>query len=508
MVRRRFTALIAMLCVFAVLAAACGGSRESDDAAPDGGGADPGTEETGGDGADESADGGDEAEDPADGGDEAEDPADGGDEGAEPGGEEPVDEAAMFGNAPMPCGPGDASGATDQGVTDTTITIGAGDDRGFASSPGLNAEMTAAARAIVARCNELGGINGRQVELIDYDAKIFEVSTAMLDACENVFMLVGEGFAVDGFGEETRVQCDLAHIPAWTVSAAAAHGPNMIQPIPNPADETPTAIAAYMAETFPEAITSAATMFGNFGATIESKDKWLAAFPEVGYEFLADLEYNVNGEDDWTPFILQLKDAGAELVLFSGSCLPNYQQVRAAAAVNEFDAIWQTDANFYESRCAAANTDGLLDDTYIRLAFIPFEERDANKATDDYMTMMEEAGDGISSVALQTVSAFLRWATAATECGSELTRACVIENAAAIDEWDGHGLHVPTDPGENRSPTCGIVMRIVGTTYERVHPAEPGTFDCDPSYVTSISTVWSEEALLDENRVSQQYTGG
>ncbi|MFN3217532.1 MAG: ABC transporter substrate-binding protein [Acidimicrobiales bacterium] len=419
---------------------------------------------------------------------------------------ESADDAPVFGDAPLPCGPGDASGATDQGVTDTTITIGAGDDRGFAAAPGLNQEMTAAARAIVAMCNEAGGINGRQIELIDYDAKAFEVSNVMLEACENVFMLVGSGFAVDGFGEETRVQCELAHIPAWTTSAAAAHGPNMIQPLPNPADQLATGIAAYLAEVHPEVITSAATVFANFGGTIEPKDKVLASYPTLGYEFVANLEYSTNGEEDWTPFILQLADAGARFVYFTGSCLPNYQQIRSAGAVNDFEAIWQTEANFYESGCAAANTDGVMDDTYIRLAIVPFEERDANPATDDYMTMMEEAGEGISAVAVQTVSSFLLWATAARDCGSELTTDCVLANAEAIDEWSGHGLHVPTDPGTNDTPDCAMVMKLVGTTYERVWPTEPGTFDCDPAYRTPITTQWSEEAALDENRVSRQFT--
>lgn len=42
----------------------------------------------------------------------------------------------MFGDLPSPCGPGTASGATQTGVTDTSITIGYGDDAGFAQSPG------------------------------------------------------------------------------------------------------------------------------------------------------------------------------------------------------------------------------------------------------------------------------------------------------------------------------------------------------------------------------------
>ena len=83
----------------------------------------------------------------------------------------------------------------------------------------------------------------------------------------------------------------------------------------------------------------------------------------------------------------------------------------------------------------------------------------------------------------------------------------MLDTAAALSEWSGHGLHVPTDPGANETPDCGIVLQLVGTTYQRVFPPEPGTFDCDPSYRTSITTQWSEEAALDENRVSQQFTG-
>ena len=41
----------------------------------------------------------------------------------------PEPEAPTFGDLEWPCGPGSASGATDQGVTDESILIGGGDDR-------------------------------------------------------------------------------------------------------------------------------------------------------------------------------------------------------------------------------------------------------------------------------------------------------------------------------------------------------------------------------------------
>ena len=418
----------------------------------------------------------------------------------------PETEYEMFGDIVWPCNPGTATGATDQGVTDTSILIGGGDDRGYAASLGLNITQTDTLKAFVEKCNDLGGINGREVLVELYDAKIFEVSNVWLDACPRMFMMVAEGFAVDSLGEETRVQCELAHIPTYTVSAAAAHGPMMIQPVPNPSDRNPLSMASYIAETYPDAIAKSATMFGNFAATIETKDKTLSSYPPLGFEFIGNLEYNIVGEDDWTPFVLELKNAGVKHIYFTGTCLPNYQAFRSAASVNGFDAIYTTDANFYENSCREANDDGVMNNTYVRMAFIPFEERNYSPGVNDYLEIMEEKGGEIALLGMQAASAFLLWATAAKACGSDLTRSCVLEEAAKIDEWSGGGMHVASDPGVNEPPPCGIVIELVGTAYERIFPSEPGTYECNESWNAGFTNRWTDDAELDENRVSQKFT--
>jgi hypothetical protein len=63
-----------------------------------------------------------------------------------------------FGTLASPCGPGHATGATDQGVTGTAIDIAYGDDRGFAGQPGLNKEMGDAVRGMIKWCNDQGGM--------------------------------------------------------------------------------------------------------------------------------------------------------------------------------------------------------------------------------------------------------------------------------------------------------------------------------------------------------------
>ena len=89
-----------------------------------------------------------------------------------------VPEGPMFGDAPWPCGAGDGTNTDDgstPGVTKDTIRIAGGDDAGYAGAPGLNREMSDALRAMVAECNDLGGINGRQITWDYYDAALFNV---------------------------------------------------------------------------------------------------------------------------------------------------------------------------------------------------------------------------------------------------------------------------------------------------------------------------------------------
>ena len=417
----------------------------------------------------------------------------------------------MYGDLPWPCGPGDASGETWQGVEDDKIVIGVGDDRGFPQAPGLNQHQTNAVISFINKCNDLGGINGRQIEYIEYDAAITNAGPIMVEACEQVFMLVGSGFSLDFLSEATRVGCGLGAVPAWTVSADFAHGPFQVNAVPNPADQNPMSIGAHMrtiAEDRDYDITQSGGMYGDFAATVETWEKVKASWPDFGFEFDSDLQYSINGEADWTPFILQLKDAGAEIVYFTGSCPFYFQFVRESAALNELDALWATDANFYDNACSAVNTEGALDNTFVRMVFLPFEEAEYNKATQDFIDVLTEDGnDELTLLGMQAVSNFLLWATGAAACGSDLTRDCVLEEIGKITEWTGHGLHVPTNPGSNDAPTCGMLMELRGTEYVRALPEEPGTFDCDDDWRQNVSTAAVEAAQLDENRKSTRYTG-
>jgi len=143
------------------------------------------------------------------------------------------------------------------------------------------------------------------------------------------------------------------------------------------------------------------------------------------------------------------------------------------------------------------------------MAFIPFEEADVNKATQDYLDLLKSSGGDVSLLGAQATSSFLLWATAAAACGDTLTRACTLQNLADTHSWTGHGLHADGDPGGNHPPTCALMLHLNGTKYERVLPEERGTFECDPAWIAPIVNAPAVAAAkLDANRISQQFATG
>jgi ABC-type branched-subunit amino acid transport system substrate-binding protein len=412
--------------------------------------------------------------------------------------------AASFGDLESPCGPGDASGSTAQGVSDTSITIGYGDDAGYQPAPGLSHELSDAMKAMIDWCNEQGGIDGRQVVGNYYDAKVTEVTNAMTQACNEVFMLVGEGWVFDSGQETTRRACGLPAVPGYAVSPAFSNAPDMVSPVPNPVDYTPVELAAAFQQLFPEQIKKTGLVYADYPATKDPKDKVVATYPAFGFQFLpCDQIYGIQGESDWKPLAQKLKDCGAEVVYFAGSPYPNFENFLDAAAQVDYHPIWFSDANMYDETLAQWNVNGYADNVYVRSSFPPLFEADSVPAAQDYIDIVTDSGGEVNQLGSQAASAFLLWAGAAKACGSDLTRECVMAELAKVTDWTAGGLHSAGNPAENMPTECGMVMKLDGTRFVRVYPEEAGAMDCDPSYVAKVTGPVVDQANLDANRISQ-----
>jgi ABC-type branched-subunit amino acid transport system substrate-binding protein len=413
--------------------------------------------------------------------------------------------SSTFGDLASPCGKGDAKGATDQGVTDSTISIGYGDDRGFAQSPGLNHEIGDATAAFIKWCNDQGGINGRKIDGKLYDAKITEANNVMTTACKSSFMLVSSGFALDSTAEQTRVGCNLPAVETYSVSPEFANGPMQFQGLPNPGDVSSASQFPELAKLYPDKIKKAALYTTTLATERTSENKAIAASKRFGWNWLSCTQVtNYAGEPDYKPFMQKLKNCGAEIVYTNQSPGPLLFNMLEAANQVGFYPIWVGDGNLYAQEFANFNKKNIVKTFYSRQSFFPLEEANEVPAVKQYIDIVKGNGGDTNLLGMQATSSFLLWATAAKKCGSTLTRQCMVNELSKIHDWTAGGLHAASDPGRNLPPTCGLLLKLSGGIWSQAVPAEKGKLDCSPAYRVTLPA--SEVSVkLNKDRVFDKY---
>ncbi|MFE4499824.1 ABC transporter substrate-binding protein [Rhodococcus sp. NPDC056743] len=413
---------------------------------------------------------------------------------------------AKFGTLNSPCGQGDAKGATDQGVSDTEIKIGFGDDRGYVKSPGLNKEMSDAVNALISWCNDQGGINGRKVVGTDYDAAMTQANSVMQEACASQFMMVGYGFAMDQTAEQTRVACNMVSVPGFTVSPDATNGPMTFQGVPMPVDYANAAAWFQMAEMHPDLLNDFDVVNSTMPTIITSTTKTRSMAAAAGFKLKdCGVTLNYEGESSYVPFAEKFKECGVKGIWTSRSASPAELNFVKSLDQVGIDPIFFGESTWYGEAVSAWNKDtGLLDNLNADMVFQMLENADKVPAVKQYADMVSEQGGKTALLGMQAASSFLLWATAADECGSDLTRQCMVNELSSIHEWDGGGLHAVTDPGKNMPATCGLMTALTGDEYTQVFPTTAGEFKCDPKYlITTDKSIWGTE--LDADRISTKY---
>ncbi|MCU0270566.1 MAG: ABC transporter substrate-binding protein [Acidimicrobiales bacterium] len=377
----------------------------------------------------------------------------------------------VFGDMAEPvCGPGDASGSTDQGVTDDAIKVGTLADPGNTIIPGLLQELFDASEAFVAWCNEAGGINGRQLELTTRDTKLVEVQQRITEACAEDFALVGGGTALDSTIVQARVDCGLVDFPAF-LNDAVAQGAELKIQAANPfyPDYLNVGIYNLAAQQFPDDITS----FGFLAADLNSTGRPIEErLPEVleadyGYDvvYLATTPPPPATVDNWRPYVEAASAAGATMFEYRGTPEYTVPLMNTMVEVGYAPTAMLQQGNHYAKQFIEGN-DALGEiPTYVEIGIFPFEDAAENPPTQQFLDLMDDTVPGWSEdpalLGVYSWSSWLLFAQAAKQCGSELTRECVLEKATAITQWDGGGLHAPVDPDptEPKGPACVIVMK-------------------------------------------------
>ena len=413
-----------------------------------------------------------------------------------------------FGTLGGVCGPNEGGGAVPTGddaetlgADDDTIKVGTVSDPGFEGRPGLNIELHDASTAFVEWCNAAGGINGKQIELTLYDSAINNYQPEVEMACDNEFALVGSGAVQDNLWPTVGAACDLIDVAGFSVTPEKAGQSGQdptetrtFQPVPNPSDQFPVGANQILLEDFPGSGDRSAILNADLATLIVQAEKQTEAEEAVGQTIVHTDVYNILGEANWTPFATSIRDADVSFLSFvgEGDNLALLQQ--ALQEVGYEPEVTFQEANFYADaylEAAGAAAEG----TFMRIAIWPFEEADQNPATQLYIDNVEATGGTVAGLGVQSTSAWLLFATLAAECDREdnLTRSCILEGAAATDEWDGGGLHTATNPGANEIPACVIVMQVQDGAFTRYAPTDED-YACPEGSVVDLTGDYSSSS--------------
>lgn len=396
-----------------------------------------------------------------------------------------------FGDLEAVCKDGDASGSTATGVTDTEIHVGSVTDKGFTGASGLNKEMYDAAVAFASWCNEHGGILGRQIIVDDLDAALTEYEARITEACASDFALVGGGAVFDEDPNGVRVGCGLPNLAGYVVSAPARNADLQVQPLPNPLDKINIGRYLAAARDFPEGIKSFGIMASNIPAVTLVRDQLVEAATSLGFEVKYQLDYAPAGESGWANFVADMQAKDIKVLEFIGQPTNLTALNRAMDTAGWYPEVILLSANFYDASYAA-ETGAVSGNLYIQSQFHPFELAADNKATQDYLDLMEQYNPGgkVALLGAQSVSSWLLFARAATACGSDLSTECLLEHAADAADWTGGGLHTPQTPGNTEPSPCWLVLGLGADGFslnEDATQANEGLYNCDPENIIELT---------------------
>lgn len=403
----------------------------------------------------------------------------------------------QFGSLTEVCGPAPAgttlSATGSQGVTADSVTVGTFSDPNNAARPGVNQELFDVGTVFTAWCNDLGGINGRKINLIKHDAQLFRYQEKMLEACQTDFFLVGGGAVFDQVGQADRLRCMLPDIPGFMASPEARGADLLGSGTALPTNVMMFGLGRYLSAEYPESTQRVGFLTGNLATLQALGNQYEEAAASHGWQTVYDDQYNAIGESTWLPYAQKIANANVRGLVYLGEPENLGLLVQALAQIGyELDWIAAT-PNMYDPKLLASGG-AALDKVpvFVEVATVPFELADRNPALQAYLGLFEKyLPDGRSRALLgiASMSSWLRFAQAAKACGADLTRRCAFDNAQKISAWDAGGLYAANkiDSGAPAQGLCFVPVRAEPDGFVVLPWQENNDFyNCDPGNMVQL----------------------
>lgn len=353
------------------------------------------------------------------------------------------------------------------GVTEDKIVLGAVDP--LTGPPSLLGKAHSLALKVwQADVNARGGINGRKVEIVFEDdgyvpARALQALKKMVEV-DDIFGLIG----TSGSSQLAAMMplIDEIGIPALNNMAVNSHhfnppletlfvvGPTYCQEI--------AAGMTYLVEELGLKDEKYAIAFQDDEFGDDVRCGYLKGIEKYGLDNVLELEFK-RGQKDFSAEMLKARAAGVT-VLVSGGVVAEHSTLLKEAAKNRMDITFLGAHSAHLTPVQALA--GSAGDGYYAADYVPaltsLEVSGVARFMDlanKYLSKSEV--DSLNRYALAGYAGALIFEHAMTECGEDLTRACVIENLENLDGFETDGLLGPVTYGEGvrHAPTAIMVLQ-------------------------------------------------
>lgn len=394
--------------------------------------------------------------------------------------------------------------ATEVGITADSITIEVAADIGSPIAPGLFQGNVDGIQGFADWINERGGLACRDLVVKVWDTKLNpqESKNGQIEACRTAFAMVGSNALFNPDTSE-MVGCeDKAGEPTGLPDLAALAGDPqqqcsettfVIQPVvycPLGTGVRTFRVAVGMYRYLTEELGPLHGGFasgGDLPLLLHGSNVQTAALAELGVEVDEFLRVSPRDEQSaQTPRIQRLKAAKANWVHNNANdrALVSLRKEANAQGLTGVEA-WTCTLGCYTK--AFLETGGAdVEGTYVYMDQLPFEERDQNEHLDAFLTELGDKADSFAANSWQAGLAFKEAVERAVEKHgvNGLTRKALLTELENFGDFDADGW-IGTKGLKDVSP-CFVLLQVQDGEYARVHPTEPGTFDCDEQNLVTV----------------------
>ena len=308
----------------------------------------------------------------------------------------------------------------------------------------------------------------------------------------------------DQDGVETRLECLLPDIAGYVVSPEARGADLLVQPVPNSIDDPADRRLQVPRQEVPGATKHVGILTGDVATTRHRRPtRPTEAVKSLGWKNVYNDLYPPPGPTSWTPYAQTMKDKGVKGLIWVGEP-ENLAKLDAGAERHR--ATRSTSSAPTPTTTTRSSSTSAVRPSRTRLhpqRLLPVRGGEARtrrpSSTSTRSRSTCRTARAKAYLGLQAWSAWLLFAQAAKECGNDLTRKCVYDNAQEDHRLDRRrAARRRTNPATDKRGRLLHHRSGDARTASRSADIKPndGIFNCDPKNVYTLTGDYGKGVTL------------